>query len=307
MKVLIIGKTPPPIGGVTIHVSRLIKSLENNGWSVSYFDYKNINNYKYLFSKKSLVHIHISHKLLRLLFTFYFHLKGNIVINTFHGFYTFNNIYDKLVLFFSKKSIVLNVKTYNNAVKISQKTILIGAFIPPVVVSPLAPDIDEIVNEFRDKYNILFCVNASNYSLNENDEDIYMGKEIVDYFANRYQYGLIFSDPSGYYTTNIYNGEPNILMLNVEHDFVNIIQISDVLIRATLKDGDSISIKEALYFGKVVFATDCVDRPEGVITFNKIEDLDYLIGLSQDNHNRIIVNSYYEIENTYNKVLNLTK
>ena len=41
-------------------------------------------------------------------------------------------------------------------------------------------------------------------------------------------------------------------------------QECDVLLRTTLYDGDSISVREALYIGTPVIATDNGMRPEGV-------------------------------------------
>lgn len=41
----------------------------------------------------------------------------------------------------------------------------------------------------------------------------------------------------------------------------------DVLVRPTLSDGDSNSIREALYLGMPVVASDCVPRPAGVVTY----------------------------------------
>lgn len=41
----------------------------------------------------------------------------------------------------------------------------------------------------------------------------------------------------------------------------------DVFVRNTSTDGDSISVREALYLGLKALCTDVVDRPNGVILF----------------------------------------
>lgn len=52
---------------------------------------------------------------------------------------------------------------------------------------------------------------------------------------------------------------------DVSHEFVlRMMSLSDVLLRTTLFDGDSIAIREALHFGLPVIATDNGMRPEGV-------------------------------------------
>jgi glycogen(starch) synthase len=53
---------------------------------------------------------------------------------------------------------------------------------------------------------------------------------------------------------------------DVSHEVVlRIMSLSDILLRTTLYDGDSIAVREALHFGLPVVATDNGMRPEGVI------------------------------------------
>ncbi len=44
-------------------------------------------------------------------------------------------------------------------------------------------------------------------------------------------------------------------------------QVADVYVRATLDDGDAVSVREALHLGKPVVASDAVGRPTGCLTF----------------------------------------
>jgi glycosyltransferase involved in cell wall biosynthesis len=53
---------------------------------------------------------------------------------------------------------------------------------------------------------------------------------------------------------------------DVSHEAVlRIMSVSDILLRTTLYDGDSIAVREALHFGLPVIATDNGMRPEGAI------------------------------------------
>lgn len=45
---------------------------------------------------------------------------------------------------------------------------------------------------------------------------------------------------------------------------LRLISESDLMLRTTLYDGDSIAVREAVHFGVPVVATDCAPRPEGV-------------------------------------------
>ena len=63
-------------------------------------------------------------------------------------------------------------------------------------------------------------------------------------------------------------------------------------------DGDSLSVKEALFYHKQVFATCIVDRPKGVILFSDFDDFDkkYMSSASSlggvENNSLIIMNLY---------------
>jgi hypothetical protein len=55
----------------------------------------------------------------------------------------------------------------------------------------------------------------------------------------------------------------NISVISGLHHFMDVLSFCDALIRATTTDGDSLSIREALFLGKPVVTTDCVTRPSG--------------------------------------------
>ncbi|MBN1503841.1 MAG: glycosyltransferase [Candidatus Eisenbacteria bacterium] len=52
-------------------------------------------------------------------------------------------------------------------------------------------------------------------------------------------------------------------------DFVSVMKGSDAFLRSTLVDGDSISVREALFLGVPAVVSDTPFRPEGVIQFRK--------------------------------------
>ena len=233
------------------------------------------------------------------------------IVVTFHGKYDFQNILDRIALSTSTFSIVLNEFTYVNAVKFSSKVKLIGAFIPPVEKDVIALDtkiegnIQYILN--RD-YRLVFCTNASSYVLDKNGNEIYMGTELLEFFRSNLNYALIFSDPSGSYTKYFEKEHlevpENVYVINCPHDFINIIKLSDSLIRATTMDGDSLSIKEALYYKKPVLATDCVDRPTGVILFSNIKNLKNKINnVVEFNKATSVKDSSFDIINLYQELL----
>ena len=65
----------------------------------------------------------------------------------------------------------------------------------------------------------------------------------------------------------------NIFFITYSHDFFEVINLTDALLRATTMDGDSLSINEALYFNKDVITSNVVDRPNGCILYKSTDDL----------------------------------
>ena len=49
----------------------------------------------------------------------------------------------------------------------------------------------------------------------------------------------------------------------------------DLFVRPTLSDGDSVSVREALYFNLPVVASDAVERPMGVHCFKQGDSQDF--------------------------------
>lgn len=297
MKVLIIGKIPPPIGGVTIHVQRLIEHLKNDKLNYKILNYSNLSNFIFLFSKYNIAHIHVSNKKLRLVLLLILKLLNKKAIVTYHGNYSFENIFDRISLKMSTVNFLLNKSTFTNSGTISKNNILIGAFIPPININNSLSDqlVFEIEN-FTKQYLNVYCTNASDLVYDSRGYEIYQGSEIIEFFKNHQEIGLIFSDPSGKHKEKYLGYSDNILFIDSSHQFVDIFRFANFMIRFTTTDGDSLSVKEALYYNLKVFASNCVERPEGVKIIDKIEEI---LDLSFETKVSIPENNYFKILNTY--------
>jgi len=109
--ILEIGKIPPPIGGISIHIQRIIRALEKSNVKIELFDYskdRNIAKICIKIYRCNAVHLHLSRKLLRLFFVIFFRLISKKIILTYHGKYDFKNLFDLLSLKLSTFSILLN-------------------------------------------------------------------------------------------------------------------------------------------------------------------------------------------------------
>jgi hypothetical protein len=73
---------------------------------------------------------------------------------------------------------------------------------------------------------------------------------------------------------------------NIVLSFSKLIELSDIVIRPTNADGDSLSIREALYFQKPIIASDVVKRPTGTITFKTRNFDDFMLQLKNCIHQK---------------------
>ncbi|MGG7035410.1 MAG: glycosyltransferase [Flavobacterium sp.] len=312
--ILNIGVLPLPLGGVTIHLKRLmyeLRSNELNKYSI-FYDYKKesliIGIKKFL--RSDIVHIHFSNKYLRLFVILLSRALRKKCIITFHGKYSFKNFLDYLSLKFSTISLVLNNYSYDAAVKKlsdHSKIKLISAFIPPTSEEgTLSIETDIKINKFIAKFDIVACTNAHNYVLDINGEDLYGIGFLLDYFSEHNDVGLIVCDPSGNLLKNYkkFSISKNVLFITKPEPFVEVIKKSNFFIRATTTDGDSLSIKEALYYGIKTIVTNCVDRPAGCYVFRKGDKESLKKQIFNENLLKIktIENGALQIIELYNKI-----
>lgn len=272
--VSVAGTLPPPIGGVTVHVKRLIEHLEQSNIQYEFYGRKAKDLLKLLFGKcnSDVVHIHHSNAIARWIIVKVLSLKKIKTIITIHrdlgrekGMQKYFTI---AAISSSTIPIVLNHDSFEKAKTINTKALKLSAFIPP---QPNMPLVEDQQKELKASDDIIFCTNAYDLVYDNSNNEIYQISELVNIFSQldkRFQ--LIVSDPSGNnykYIKDKVEISENILFITKPHNFVEIIVKSHCLIRATTTDGDSISIKEALYYGVNVIASDCVDRPTSCILF----------------------------------------
>tara|TARA_B110001450_G_C17647858_1_gene492000 strand:+ start:1307 stop:2263 length:957 start_codon:yes stop_codon:yes gene_type:complete len=282
-KMLIIGKVPPPIGGVTIHTSRLLDLCDELNINYKFYDLQKFNLFSFLnairVSHKS--HLHANNPLLLFLYSVMCLVFNNHSIITIHGdMESYNPLLtslEKAAIRFCKQPIVLNDHSLEKAKKINSRSIKLSAFIPPIKSLYLSlSDLGKIALTGKIG-NVLFCTNAYDYVFDKNGDEIYGVLPLIDCFNKSPEKRLVVSDPKGSYLSflkkNNFFIKPNITFLSGNHSFFEVLKLSSCFIRNTSTDGDSLSVKEALYLGKSVIATDCVERPDGVRLIKFKDDL----------------------------------
>ncbi len=340
-KILIIGPAPQNIGGISLHIRRLINLLnpqyefdivdEGRKRYQGVFNLRSLNLIKYI--KKvchvDIVHIHSGVPILRIFHIIFCALLcRKCVIVTIHR----NPAIEKmkgLTLWFLKYCdhiILVNKEGYEliSRKDTNCKYYLLPAFLPPIISEeqPLPNEVIEwivkcrqsknsvimvsnawklVMHQGQDLYGLDMCIQAMKDLLNDDtlNKSIYLIFVIADDsdaddIIHKYQKDIEQN-----------NLNRNILIWKSSLSFVNLINESDIVLRTTNTDGDAISIREALYLGKKVIASDVVARPDDVILF-KTRDVNSLVetikeAINSENGEKVVASTvnYKEI---YSKI-----
>lgn len=296
-KVLIIGTIPSTsgVGGVTVHVARLCEALKENSVVFELCDYKVLPFTAQIgmIKRSKIVHLHVSNPFLRLFYVSICRLLSKKVILTFHGnlgrFGALKNLIDLYALRLCNVPIMINNDSYIKAKYYNSRSVLIPAYIPEKSKPELPDEVKDIILKYKSKGKIIVSTNASYMQFSDIGDEIYGIHFLVQFFKDRDEYILIVSDPSGQYS-EYYRDEnlKNVCIFKQKHSYASLLSYSDIMIRATATDGDSLSVREALDLGVRVIATDCVDRPVGVLLFKYNDEQSLIESLLRQNSEEIL-------------------
>ncbi len=304
LKVLYIGPAPLVIGGVSIHLRRLLHLLRNDivydfvdEGRTRYDEYFNLRSKKigtYLSKVKNaeVVHIHSGIWQLRIFHVLVakvlFRKKTIVTIHrdvNYEPFLWLTNLVMKLC-----DHVILVSKEGYDTISCGDKYHLLPAFLPPVIDEEpeLHGDIvDFIAKARKNPKSVILISNAARF-LVHNNEDLYGLDMCIEAMKSLGRdYFLIFviaenPDHQDYVQrykmlVSDYHLEDNILIYENSTSFVRLIMESDIVLRTTNTDGDAISVREAICLGKQVVASDVVRRPEGVILFRTRDVADLVV------------------------------
>lgn len=277
--ILLLGKVPPPIGGVTIHVSRLLKKMSKSNFLFRFMvvDIRSLVILPFLIFKFKAVHLHTSNIYIQGYVVILCNIFRKVAVVTFHGdLNRYNERKLKIVKWIVKNvniPIVLNETSFKVALPLNIQTKMISSFIAPEDDLPLEHQIVEGVEKLRQTRDVVFATNAYGVTYDKFNNEIYGIIPLIDFFSKHLEFGLVISDPSRQYLNYIEANQieitDNIFIIPFQHSFFEILKVVDASIRNTSTDGDSLSVKESLYLGKVTYATDVVSRPSGVILIER--------------------------------------
>ena len=307
---LIIGPHPinHGIGGVTIHVQRLLDYLDNRNFKYKYLDYKQAGIIEQLkaICNAQVVHIHISNPMYQFVLTLWGRIMGTKVIVTLHGNYgrfgRFKNWLVRDVIRMSTIPIVINAMSYESCIKINKSTVLCSAFIPPQKEEKLQDSIVDLLERLRDNGKKIVSTNAYDISFDKEGNDVYGIDFLVQQFKESFDCALVISDPSGNYHKRFIDLESDsIYFFDFPHPYFEVLKRIDIFVRNTSTDGDALSVKEALYLGVPALCTNVVDRPAGVRLFKYCDKRSFEDALMQSEKIHV------QIENCADKLIEIYK
>lgn len=311
MRVNIIGKLPPPKGGVTVHNERLFmwlrkRSIDVKFTSINKVDHKDdnivhVNNIIKWMAKHlikgfdfDIVHYQGANYfglIYLTLVNFIFKKKFKLLF-TIHGEGYINRLRGKKVLGFIIRLCFKNIdrifvggEHLAHQVQLfkgdKNNVVCVDAFLPPL--SEGEKGIPEYLDKLFESDIPVICVNAYNVHLISPESDLY-GLHIISNLAKRLtedsiacKFIVMVADINEKdYLHSLFSSLDNVVLLS--DDTINgweVISKSDLLIRPTSTDANAISMKEAMMYGVDVIASDVVPRYKGVQTFcyPDVEDL----------------------------------
>lgn len=307
MKIGIMGYYPPPEGGISMHVKRLAGLLSKNNIDYHIYAYgqsrdsceevtRFTNRRRFALSyikakKEDIIHCHImgwSEKAFyllaakgsgkKMLYTFHSYRDGLKTVSRFQKlcFYVVRRFGDCFIAVSRKDEAAMIADGFPK-----RKIYYIPGFIAPVTsIHEEQGAIHPRVEAFMASYPTFLTANASNNN-HYMGEDLYGLDLCIQLMARLKEDGMenigfvfylsqVTDRP--YYEKLLHQiqelglEERFLLMIN-GGQYYPILTKAAAFIRPTNTDGDAISIREALYVGCPVIASDCVERPEGTMLF----------------------------------------
>lgn len=293
------------VGGINVHIARLSSLLDDSA------DFDFVDDAPPQLAKDSsrsvrrpssvprilkriwqsdIVHVHSRNWLLRILFVLISRLLGSKVVVTLHSYRLsgLKKAFSDFVMRLANEVICVN-PDIKSSVGIGRAFVK-EAFVPPVneKMTDLPAEVESFVHEHSN--SVLLCANAYRMTWHEG-KDLYgldqclavarKAKAEGDEIAIIFVVGTVMMSDDLYHSaqqTVADEGlEAYIKIYPQSLDFLSLIDRSDIVLRPTVTDGDALTIREALFFGKPVIASDVVARPAGTITYRS-EDTDDLYG-----------------------------
>ncbi|MFZ4801575.1 MAG: glycosyltransferase [Chlorobium sp.] len=293
------GRIPPPIGGMAVHLRRLLPHLTEAGITVQMYsvgrltqehsqvrqvsDHRIAWYFQLLFGPSEPIHYVFSDDTLArfaasLLVLFrgtkvILRIGGESLTVAFRSKIYLERFMIRFAIRHASVIVGVNEDICTLALSLGAKRVLhVPGFIPEVSHGDLPLEVSDFIGKCH-------CpVLLSSGEIHDPDvDDLYGAYLLLDllecisdvcvvFFAYTITLGI---GPQVHLAAEILKRglENRYLLFRSEADLMPAMLCCDIMVRPTTSDGDSNSIREALHIGLPVIASDCVNRPEGVVTF----------------------------------------
>jgi glycosyltransferase involved in cell wall biosynthesis len=281
-KILLIGPYPPPEGGISIHIKRLLlKSHDYPEIELAAFDIRKgifmnssrnkksiFHLFRFFFSSE-IVHIHISHPFKSLIGRVV-KLFGKKLFFTVHNVWSLKMRSTKALINMSDQVIFVRYSKQFPAATV------IPAYISPEEGGEISPDLKNALVGNRvivsintspkshsakpDEYGFDILLNAI-AGINSTEKLIFVLVDVNGTYEAHYKMRVDVLNSTG---ANI-----RVLYLNTAVDFPALMKCTNVYVRATRTDGDSVAIREALAAGVTVLVNKTNESAEDCILFSE--------------------------------------
>jgi hypothetical protein len=294
-RLLLIGTFPHPRGGISVHLQRLKQAAEAAAMACSAIDESRLGkpdlpnlwamsplDYVRALIAADVVHIHTSHPFLRLAHVLMARLLLRKVVVTVHSL-TAPRRSAAARLSYRLASRLAHVSVFvSEQVRagLSGGGPVIPAFLPPAALEEGSPaGLASWIRKQQAEGRRAIVSNASRLTKYQ-AEDLYGLDMLIECFSSpevRERFACLFL------VSSLDGGEeyfaacsrrivdagisPQFLLVSEPIGFAGLLKLADVFIRATNTDGDALSVREALWYGKRVLGSDCASRPAGVTLF----------------------------------------
>jgi glycosyltransferase involved in cell wall biosynthesis len=315
LRVALVGVYPPPFGGVSIHIQRLLAGCLANNIRCTVFDRSwhtkkdpNVLNLlriwnlpRVLGTNQDIYHVHTVNRnwQIPMLFNCLAGMRRARLVLTYHALRYSPQDFSPLglrmtqaVLKSASHCIAVNSGIKDKLLSMGagpEKVSVIPAYLPPVQKEEEKKQVPPEVWTFMENHAPLVCANAFAI-IRDKGEDLYgidMCIELCAALKSIYAgVGLVFLLPSIRDHEYFHELKRRISRQGIERNFFfqtkpcqfyPVLMKSDVFVRPTSVDGDAVSLREALYFKIPSVASDAVARPEDTVLFGNRDTNDFIL------------------------------
>lgn len=292
---VVVGRFPPPIGGVSVFVERKYESLRASGarrvdlgsrlWLIKLVHLAAFTRCRFLLNTTNLAVLLVFY-CLRILG------RARIYDHNSSRHYWGAGFKEKCYIFFVRRAGSVCVVHEHLLVQYSRR----GIDVPMEVESPFLPPVEARFSDVYDGYPVdakrflneagyfRIGLSASKYTIDAQGRDLYGIETLCDLVARLREAGveakclLAVAEWRDHLIPDVLKNKiirlvdsGHLVLLAGQYEFWPIYRYLDCFLRLTSTDGDSVSVREALHYQCPVVASDVVPRPDGTIIYQYAE------------------------------------